>query len=189
MKNLKLEQRHRRESFLGLCVLVLMTGCGSPLAVSDYISLKLSGIKDGDIRNGQVSEEKNVNTEEGNPYSEFLRVVGEELDGAAPSRIEVESVGLQVHSDSKGVSDLETVFQSLEVFVATGETIATVGYIEVVSGSTVTLDDIQNGSLDTVQAALIEGNFKMGVRGTVHETLPDDFELKISMDVQFSAYP
>ena len=169
-------------------VLALM-GCGGPVAVSDYVSLKLSGIKDGDVKNGQVSEDKNINTEEGNPYADFLRVATDELGGEAPSKIEVESVTLQIHGDSKGISSFEVLFMNLEVFVSSNDTTASLGSIDSISGSVLELEDIDNDNLAALQSALLGGDFKMGVRGGVYETLPDDFDLKISMDVQFNAYP
>ncbi|MBT6176638.1 MAG: hypothetical protein HOI23_05270 [Deltaproteobacteria bacterium] len=173
----------------GLILAFLASGCGSPVAVSDYISLKLSGIKEGDVRNGYVSESKNVNTEEGNPYADFLRVVDEHLEGESPSLIEIDSVALQVHSESKGIVDFITVFETLEIFISTSDTTASLGNVELTSESTLTLEDVTNENLVTVQEALREGSFKLGVRGGAQENLPDDFELRISLDVQFSAYP
>lgn len=173
----------------GLMLACSISGCGSPVAVSDYISLKLSGIKDGDVRNGYASESKNVNTEEGNPYADFLRVVDEQLEGEPPSLIEIDSVALQVHSDSKGIADFITVFQSLEIFISTSDTTASLGNVELTSESMLRLEAVTNENLVTVQEALREGSFKLGVRGDVQDDLPDDFELRISLDVQFSAYP
>ena len=173
----------------GFVVACLVSACGSPVAVSDYISLKLSGIKDGDVRNGYVSESKNVNTEEGNPYADFLRVVDEHLEGEEPSLIEIDSVALQVHGDSKGIADFITVFRSLEIFISTSETTASLGNVELTSESMLSLEDIANENLGAVQEALREGSFKLGVRGDTQDDLPDDFELRISLDVQFSAYP
>ena len=173
----------------GLILTFLASGCASPVAVSDYISLKLSGIKDGDVRNGYVSESKNVNTEEGNPYADFLRVVEDQLEGESPSLIEIDSVALQVHSDSKGIADFITVFKSLEIFISTSDTTASLGNVELTSESMLSLETVTNENLVTVQEALQGGSFKLGVRGDVQDELPDDFELRISLDVQFSAYP
>ena len=174
---------------LWMTLIFLLAGCGSPVAVSDYISLKLSGIKDGDVKNGQVSTDKNVNTESGNPYAEFLRKVSLELNGAAPSVIEVDSVALQVHSESKGISDFGVLFTDIEIFISTSDTTVSLGTIEATTGSTVSLEEITNENLDAVQSAMKTGSFSLGVRGDTQDLLPDDFDLKISLDVQFSAYP
>lgn len=188
MNSFRAYARLSKSLFIMSFVLAL-AGCGGSVVVSDYVSLKLSGIKDGDVKNGQVSEDKNINTEEGNPYADFLRLASEELGGDTPSKIEVQSVTLKVHSDSKGISDFDALFLNMEVFVSSNDTIANLGVFESIVGSVLNLKNIDNDSLAPLQSALISGDFKMGIRGDVSDSLPDDFDLKISMDVQFSAYP
>jgi hypothetical protein len=103
--------------------------------------------------------------------------------------IEVDSVALQVHSESKGISDFGVLFTDIEIFISTSDTTVSLGTIEATTGSTVSLEEITNENLDAVQSAMKTGSFSLGVRGDTQDPLPDDFDLKISLDVQFSAYP
>jgi len=177
------------QPILSILIVFCVAGCGQPVAVSDYVSLKLSGVKEGDVKNGHVSEDKNINTEEGNPYAAFLRHVSEELEGQDPSVIEVDSLALHVHGDSKGIVNFESLFENMEVFITTSDTTVTLGVMEGPVGSTVYLEDILNENLSSVQTAMMIGAFGVGVRGLTQELVPDDFDLKMSLDIQFSAYP
>lgn len=168
---------------------VLLAGCASPVAESDAIFLKLSGIKEGDVDNGQIVEDKNINSAEGNPYAEFLRTAQAALDGANPSTIEVSHVTLHVHSDSKGITGFETVFESLDVIVSSSDSTFFLARVDEPTGTTVPMGSISNEVGASIQSALLAGDFKLGVWGRASDTLPEDFDLKISFEVGFSAFP
>lgn len=178
---------------LMVCLVVSLSGvfgggCADDVVgVSEPVSLKLSGIKPGDIANGSASEDKNVNTESGNPYGAFLKAARDGL-GQEPRAIRVKSAFLRVHADSKNVTNFEQVFADLELFAADSQTTIPVGTVSAPSGTSVavviTADEVD---LAALQTAMKGGDFKMGVRGAVQSTTPADFDLKITIDAIFEA--
>jgi len=166
---------------------VFHIGCGNDVvAHSETVSLKLSGIKEGDPVNGVASVDKNVNTEEGNPYGDFLKAARDRL-GRDPSEVEVTSVVVKVHPESKDVTELDQVFADLEVYLSTSETVVIIGDAASVDGSTMTIPIDDDIDFEPVRARMLDGNFKMGVRGATRVTLPGKFELKLTLDVRFRA--
>lgn len=162
-------------------------GCGDDVvAHSETVSVKLSGIKEGDPVNGVASVDKNINTEEGNPYGDFLKDAKDAL-GRDPSDVEVRSVVVKVHPESKDVTQIDQVFADLEVFLSTAETVVTIGKVTSVSGSEMNIPVIEDIDYEPVRARMLDGNFKMGVRGTTNVTLPAKYELKLVLDVRFRA--
>lgn len=162
--------------------------CAEPVALSEAVSVKLSGIKEGDVKNGQASSDKNINTESGNPYATFLQSARYALNGDPIGSIEVDGVIIRIHSDSKGVSGIETIFSSLEVFISTSDTTLSLGQIENPTGTSAHLENIENGELYAIQNELVQGSFDIGVRGQTQPNLPEDFELKLTVEATFSAY-
>lgn len=174
--------------FLGLFGSALSACADDPIAYSETVSVKLSGIKNGDLANGQASEDKNINTESGNPYAEFIKNARAALGGHDPSRIEITKADVRVHADSKNVSTLDAVFTSLELFVATSATTIPVGSRNAPIGSTASIVLDENLNYEPVYAVMLGGDFKIGVRGPVVALPPTDFELKLTIDVRFVAY-
>lgn len=83
--------------------------CGKdPVSHSAPVGISLDA-KSSDVNAGQVSVDKNVNTESGNPYGAFTNAAVQAL-GRSPSRIEVRSATLALESTSTGVTGLELVF-------------------------------------------------------------------------------
>ncbi|MBL8786777.1 MAG: hypothetical protein JNJ59_17860 [Deltaproteobacteria bacterium] len=173
-----------------LGVLALGIGaCGDdPVAYSETVSLKLSGIKNGDIKNGQAEEEKEISTESGNPYGEFLKNAKAALGGKDPGAIELVSAFVRVHSDSKNVSALEAVFTSLELFLTTSNTTLPVGTVANPSGTSIAVSLDENIDYEPIFANLLAGSFKGGVRGPTVATPPADFDLRLTLDLKFTAY-
>lgn len=177
-------------AFLFLGPLVgLATACDDdPVAYSETVSVKLSGIKSGDIANGQASEDKNINTEEGNPYGDFIKNARAELGGHDPSRIEIAKADVRVHADSKNVSTLDAVFSSLELFISSSATTIPVGTRNAPTGSTTSIALDEDLDYEPVYDVMLGGDFKVGVRGPTVAAPPADFELKLTVDVRFIAY-
>ena len=172
---------------LGALVAASNAACGDDVAAySETISLKLSGLKDGDINAGNASEDKSINTEEGNPYGDFLKAAKSRL-GRDPGAIEVTSVIVKVHPDSKDVATLDQVFDDLEVYLSTSETVITIGSVSSVSGSTQTVPVKDNIDYEPVFDRMLDGNFKMGIRGKTVSSPPASFDLKLVLDVKFRA--
>jgi len=159
-----------------------------PVAYSETVSLKLSGIKNGDLDNGQASEEKNINTESGNPYAEFLKRARAKLGGRDPGAIEIVQADVRVHSDSKNVSTVDAVFASLELFITNSATTIPVGSRANPTGSSVAIALDDNLDYEPVYDTMLRGDFKVGVRGPTVAVPPNDFDLKLTIDLRFTAY-
>lgn len=175
---------------LGVGVLALgAAACGDdPVAHSETISLKLSGIKNGDIKNGQASEDKEISTESGNPYGEFIKNAKAALGGKDPGSIELVSAFVRIHSDSKNVSALEAVFSSMELYLTTSNTTIPVGTVATPKGTSIAVKLDENVDYEPIFADLLGGSFKGGVRGPTVATPPADFDLKLTLDLKFTAY-
>lgn len=75
--------------------LLLAAACGDdPVTYSEPVGLTMQA-SSGDVAGGRVEEEKNINTESGNPYAAFIANAEAEL-GRAPSDIAVDAVTLEL---------------------------------------------------------------------------------------------
>jgi hypothetical protein len=92
-----------------LSAAVLLASCGSdPVSYSAPVGISLDA-KSADVTTGQVSADKNITTESGNPYGAFTNAAVQKL-GRDPSRIAVNSATLVLESSSTGVTGLQQVF-------------------------------------------------------------------------------
>jgi hypothetical protein len=166
-----------------------LAACGDdPVAYSETVSVKLSGIKNGDIANGQASEDKNINTESGNPYGEFVKRARDRLGGRDPSAIEIIKATVQVHADSKNISTIDAVFSDIEIFMADSATTIPVGSRATPTGTSVPVPIDDDIDYEPVFSSMLGGDFKVGVRGSTVTLPPDDFDLKLTIDLRFTAY-
>ncbi len=173
-----------------LLALIGAAGCADePVAYSETISTKLSGIKDGEIANGTASTDKNINTESGNPYAEFLRTARSRLGGRDPGSVTPTSITVRVSSDSKNVALLEQVFTTLEVFFADSKTTIPVARLTVPVGTSAVVPLLTLVNYEPIADSMLSGDFKVGVRGTTVDPAPSDFELKLTLDIVFRADP
>ena len=170
----------------GLALFVFACG-DDPVAYSETVSLKLSGIKNGDIAQGVASEDKNVNSESGNPYAEFLKSARAEL-GRDPGSIELVSAFVRVHADSKNVVNIEQVFEDLELFLANSQTTIPASDNEAPTGTSVRMAIYEDLDYGPVFDSMLAGDFKVGVRGATAAEPPADFDLKLTLDLKFTAY-
>jgi hypothetical protein len=171
-----------------VAALPLVHCADDPVAYSEVVSLKLSGIKHGDVQNGVASEDKNVNSESGNPYGEFIKSAEDALGGAEPGRVVLTSALVGVHADSKGVIQLEQVFSSVELFVSSGTGTYPVGETTALASSTADIVLAQDVDWQALHPILVGGDFKVGVRVDVVDDVPDDWDAKLFLDLTFSAY-
>jgi hypothetical protein len=178
---------YRNLSFLVLAGWVV--GCG-PAAVSETISVKLGGIKEGDVRDGAASKHKSVNEESGNPYHEFLTAARRELDGADPSAIVPTDVTLRLRGDSDGVTSFHQVFATIEVYLEDERTTIPIGSTSDLEGSSVEVPvDVNADDLEPLHHSLLTDGIKVGLRGMTVATPPASFELKATIDIVFEAIP
>lgn len=176
---------------------VVLTACGGDDAVqvSDVVDLKIT-VSSGDVAGGVVVDEKNVNTESGNPYGVFVQGARDEI-GGDPSRIAVDGAALTLEPTSKNVTSLGAVFagmtklefvmngSSVRYGVATRDMVATDGAGPVAFTVAFDSDDIPSADF----ADLASGSFKIVLSGPPaagFETASADAELKVSLT--FSAY-
>lgn len=161
---------------------------GTPVEYSEIVSLRTSGIKEDDIRDGQAGEDKSVSDESGNPYAAFLRNAEAQL-GRPPSVVRPVEATLRIHADSRGVSTFDEVFESLELYVSTSASTIVFGRPARLdqSSAEVTITATTR-DLEALQADLVQGSFKVGYRGPVVATPPADFDLRATIDVMFAAY-
>jgi hypothetical protein len=95
--------------------LVLAVGCSDdPVSVSDVVDLKLT-LSSGDVANSTLLDEKNVNTESGNPYGAFVQKARDEI-GGEPSHISVTATAVTVDATSNNVTMLGQVFAGATKF-------------------------------------------------------------------------
>lgn len=94
-----------------LAVAALAAGCGSSTPVSYSAPVGISvDARSSDVVAGEVHSDKNISTENGNPYGAFVNAAVKAL-GGNPSRIVVTSATLTLDpSSSVQVATLEQVF-------------------------------------------------------------------------------
>lgn len=86
----------------------LASACGEDaVSHSDIVGIEVKADADK-VVNDTISDEKNINTESGNPYGAFITEAQNAL-GADPGRIEITSVTIQLN-DSVGVAALNEIF-------------------------------------------------------------------------------
>ncbi len=89
---------------------LLLIACGSdPVSFSAPVGINLKA-KSGDVSGNAISDDKEITTENGNPYGAFVNDAIAEI-GHDPSAVEVDSVTLRLGAGSTGVVDLAEVFE------------------------------------------------------------------------------
>ena len=185
-------ERINRSLLRVLALSMAGTSCSDRVAESPPISVEIGGIKADDIQSSAFTRDKTVDGEPGKPYDAFLAEARRQLDGRDPSLIAVDHIVLSVGNDSRGIgaNGFAEVFKTVEVFLSDGTTTIRVG----------TLDELPIGTLIEVpvvasdedlmplQRRLMSKDFKVGVRGTVVDAPPADFEIKTNVQLTFHAY-
>jgi len=84
--------------------------CGDdPVSYSEPVTINLK-VKSSDASTGVVTDDKNITTEQSNPYGAFVANARNALGGAEPSYIDVDRVDLLLGARSTGVTALGQVF-------------------------------------------------------------------------------
>jgi len=176
---------------VALVALGAVAGCEEPAATSDTIVIRLSGIKEDDIVDGFVEQEKNVTTESSNPYAQFLDDAREAL-GVDPTRVEVEAASITLGGDSAGVAGFDQLFTGeVNVFLRTddGGTVYIGRVTDPAGVGPVECDVIADDeALAPILPSLLDGGFRVGVRGATELTAADDFDARIEVSVRFAAF-
>lgn len=91
-----------------------IAGCGSddedktPVSVSDPVGITLNVVAT-DIQNGIITTDKNINTEEGNPYAVYIAKARDVLKGD-PGRIEINKMDLDLNNKQSDTAALNEIF-------------------------------------------------------------------------------
>ena len=172
--------------------LALAAGCSDddPVSVSDVVDLKLT-LSSGDVSNGSLYDEKNINTESGNPYGAFVSQARTEI-GGDPSHIAVTGTAVTVEATSKNVTMLGAVFAGATKFefIMNGSTtryaVATKDVVAADGAGPVSF--AVNFDSDAIPAAdyaeLASGSFKVALSGAPaagFEAANADADITISM--------
>jgi len=152
--------------------MALAAACSDdPVSYSAPVALNLKA-KSGDVTQTVISEQKEITTESGNPYSKFVADARTELGGADPTRIEITGLTLLLGADSTGVTSLEEVYTGdVDVAFVMSESNNTydVGHVLDPSGTgevpvSVVFDSATIAPQDWDK--FLGGGFKVVVRGT-----------------------
>ena len=179
-----------------LLPIALLAACSDdPVQVSDVVDLKIT-VSSGDVTAGVLQDEKNVNTESGNPYGVFVQGARDEI-GHDPSHITVDGTSITLQATSKNVTTLGAVFagstklefimngSSARYAVATRDMLAADGAGPVAFTVDFDSDDIPEADY----ADLASGSFKVMLSGAPaagFEAANADADL--TMSLTFSAY-
>ena len=96
-----------RTRFLLLSILALPACSDDPVSYSAPVGISLNA-KSGDVANGTITDEKNINTESGNPYGAYISEARAEL-GGDPGEITLDETTLEI-VDATGVTTLGEIF-------------------------------------------------------------------------------
>lgn len=175
-------------------VLTVLAGCGDDLAAntvgfSGPVNISVDKFKDGDVRNDAFDADKSISTESGNPYGAFLQQARGAL-GRAPAAVLVERVTLTLGRDTTGVTSFEQFLGGpLVVYLASAAATVIVGTVSQPTGAgpvevsiTATRD-----TLAPINAELVQGSFKVGLRVPAAAGRPRSFDAKISTVLYFRA--
>lgn len=161
------------------------------MLVSQPIALDVGGIKEGEIRNETYNRDKSVTSDSGNPYKQFLEQAKGKLDGKSPGRIGVDKIVLTVDGSSKGIGSqgLATILKNVQVYLEKDATVALTAVEEVPEGATLELEvTAGEEELKVMQTRMLESDFKVGIRGDAVSPRPQDFDLKVNVQITFAAY-
>ena len=151
-------------------VAILLGGCSSdPVSVSRPVGISLTvASKDA---GGAVAVDKDINTENGNPYGAFVNNAVSGLGGKNPSRISVAALSLALLPSSTNVTALEQVLTSpvaISFQMSGSNAIYPVGSVANPTGTSAGLAvafDSQSMP-PTDYGALLGGQFKVLLTGT-----------------------
>lgn len=176
-----------------VAVVAFASACAS-VATSDIVTLNLKAKGDG-VQSGVITEEKDIDTESGNPYGAFAKLAKDEL-GKAPGHVELDRCTISLGAKSKGVVALNKVFSGkVEVLflVDSGKNSYVAASIDKVSGSgpvvlSVSFDNSAISAAD--RAKIVDGKFKVVIRGNAAQEFDGnkDAEAELLVALTFSAF-
>lgn len=186
-----------RSMVMATVVSMFALGCGSDgtgddlntVGFSGPVNVRLDKFKDGDVRNGAFDSDKDINTESGNPYGGFLRDARASL-GRDPAAVLLERMTFTLASDTRGVTGFEQFLSGTAVvYFANSSVTVNVGTAVMPTGAGPVTVQITAGraELAPINAALLSGNFKVGMRVPAAAGRPGSFDARLSTTLYFRA--
>jgi hypothetical protein len=163
----------RNLSSIRYVALFVVAACGSdPVSYSEPVGIELKA-KSGDTVSNVITEDKEINTESGNPYGAFVAEARVRLD-RDPGQITVDHIDLLLGAGSVGVVSLGEIFiGDVEILFEMNDTNNTfpVAVIPIDANTTAgpigvdsEFDSDDTGAADFDK--LVGGSFKVVMRGT-----------------------
>jgi hypothetical protein len=149
---------------------VLVVGCSDPVSFSSPVGINLKA-KSSEVTNSVISDEKEINTESGNPYGAFVNDARAKL-GRDPGRIEVDGLTLLLGAQSTNVTKLEDVYTGdVDVAFITNDTNNTydVGHVmNPVGVGPVNMAVVYRSEMVSAAdfAKMLSGSFHVVIRGS-----------------------
>jgi hypothetical protein len=175
--------------------LLASLACGAdPVSYSAPVGINLKASGD-EARSGVVVDEKNVNTESGNPYGAFVGAARTQL-GREPGRIEVAKVTLTLGGTSQGVTALDQVLQGrvdIQFVLDDTNNSYNVAHLDSAAGSgpVAFQVDFAPGSLSPAdRTKLLSGGFRVVLRSAAAPTFigRKDAKADLQVSLEFAAF-
>jgi len=158
----------------GICLVIAITtaACGDdPVSHSEPVGIHLA-FASGDVAGGRVGDDKNINTESGNPYAAFVAAARDAL-GRDPSSISVDELTLTLLTTSTGVASLGEIYDGpTDISFEMNGTNTLVPVASLAIGPTTTagpvpmvIGFVPDAVLGDDWTALVGGNFKVVIDG------------------------
>lgn len=188
--------RARSLAFVGAGLLFTAAGC-RPDAVVEAIEINV-GLSDNDIDNqGVLASEKNISTEQGNPYGAFLGELkanfgDEEFDNVF-IQLDAATLTLEANGDAAH-DDFSEVLSGKVDLVIVDETAGTetvIGSVTDPAGAVIDAEtfEVNDAAFDdeVFQATLRAGSFKVKMVGTAVD-VAGQFNVNVVVATSFSAF-
>jgi hypothetical protein len=168
----------------------LFAGCDDPISYSEDVGISMKA----EVVDGTIVDEKNINTESGNPYAAFVADARRTL-GADPGSIEVDRVELALAAGST-VTELDQVFGGdVEVLfqMTDSDNLYLVASGNILPGITGPQDleiNFSSGAVDSIDyPKLLDGNFKVVTLGVAAPGFDGKTETaNLQVTLSFAAY-
>ncbi|HEX8440071.1 hypothetical protein [Archangium sp.] len=169
-----------------LPLFLILTACGP--SHEGTVTYRVS-LKPGDVTVSTITEDVRVDPEDAQ-WKAFLSQARATLE-QAPTHFEVTDVRVQLDvTKSKNVSTLQDVVTGdVTLFLRSDETGPQVEIAEVEdpTGSAQVSMDTTGASLETLEANLARGDFRLGVRANTPKTSGSDFEATLTFTLDVTA--
>jgi hypothetical protein len=172
-----------------------VAACGDdPVSYSAPVAINLKA-KSGDVTQTVISEQKEITTESGNPYSKFIEDARAQLGGNDPTRVEIDHLTLLLGAQSTGVTTLEEVYTGdvdIAFVMADSNNTYDVGHVSNPTGNGEVAVDVVFDSASIAPQdwdKFLGGGFKVVVRGTAADGFSSKgAEANLQLTFSFGAF-